>query len=105
MDINTIHEERKTEFFLHLMYDFLTYIRMRLLPSLCAVLYFWAGGSEVAATSGDSFACELFHFGSLLQGSTRCEVSESQGVWIEDTPIVQLVQLGHREVFAGQFNF
>ncbi|KAF7925812.1 hypothetical protein EAE99_005847 [Botrytis elliptica] len=56
MDINTIHEERKTEFFLHLMYDFLTYIKMRLLPSLCAVLYFWAGGSEVAATSGDSFA-------------------------------------------------
>ncbi|KAF5873165.1 putative beta-glucosidase 2 protein [Botrytis fragariae] len=56
MNINTIYEERKTEFFIHLMWDFLTYIKMRLLPSLCAVLYFWGGKNEVAATLSSSFA-------------------------------------------------
>ncbi|KAF7954587.1 hypothetical protein EAE96_005707 [Botrytis aclada] len=56
MDINTIYEERKTEFFFQFIQDLLTYLKMRLLPSLCAVLYLWAGENEVAATSGDSFA-------------------------------------------------
>lgn len=57
-----MYEELKTEFFFSLMLDFLEYIKMRLLPSLFAVLCFWGEGSEVAAISGDTFTCELFFF-------------------------------------------